>query len=281
MLERGVTMVLLHVFACHLVLVSCGARTSEFADTGSVDVSAGARDGAPTDHTSGDAATSSWMHDAPVCPVCGNGIVECDESCDDGNNETERCPYETDCVVCGSACRLWPGLPNYCGDGHVDPEHEACEPPVWDSSLGRFTGQPCTRDCQLPPFDDDDGDGMANEQDNCPLSYNPDQSDLDKDNTGDACDPAWGSCPAGYEDKGGLEGACVFVARTSFSACPSCWEDPGTDGDGVGVGDNCPLDYNPAQSSSYGAAGDVCSHVVRCTGPCRWICEDRFGSLCR
>jgi hypothetical protein len=32
--------------------------------------------------------------------------------------------------------------------------------------------------------------------DNCPTIYNPDQSDLDRDATGDACDP----CPWDHED---------------------------------------------------------------------------------
>jgi len=38
---------------------------------------------------------------------------------------------------------------------------------------------------------DNDGDGIANDQDNCPDDYNPDQSDIDGDGIGDVCDP----CP--------------------------------------------------------------------------------------
>ncbi|OGI12944.1 MAG: hypothetical protein A3I68_07315 [Candidatus Melainabacteria bacterium RIFCSPLOWO2_02_FULL_35_15] len=35
---------------------------------------------------------------------------------------------------------------------------------------------------------DPDGDGIVGKKDNCPLTKNPDQSDSDKNNTGDACD---------------------------------------------------------------------------------------------
>jgi len=38
-------------------------------------------------------------------------------------------------------------------------------------------------------FTDSDGDGIADENDNCPCDYNPDQADADLDGLGDACDP--------------------------------------------------------------------------------------------
>ena len=43
---------------------------------------------------------------------------------------------------------------------------------------------------QIPP-PDDDGDGFANDADNCPMTFNPLQEDVDDDATGDACD----NCP--------------------------------------------------------------------------------------
>jgi streptogramin lyase len=38
-------------------------------------------------------------------------------------------------------------------------------------------------------YDDVDRDGVIDERDNCPGVYNPDQSDMDRDGVGDACDP--------------------------------------------------------------------------------------------
>jgi hypothetical protein len=39
-----------------------------------------------------------------------------------------------------------------------------------------------------PPIPDSDGDGYANNVDNCEDTYNPDQADSDGDGIGDACD---------------------------------------------------------------------------------------------
>jgi|GEM_PF-2550671 len=70
---------------------------------------------------------------------------------------------------------------------------------------------------------DNDLDGIAEEDDNCPEDYNPDQVDTDSDGLGDVCD----------DDD---------------------------DGDDIyDWMDNCPLTYNPTQSDSLGnGVGDAC-----------------------
>src|SRR3989344_9209259 len=50
--------------------------------------------------------------------VCGNGIPESGEQCDDGNIVTETCAYGvTSCTVCTSTCYNVPGITSYSGDG--------------------------------------------------------------------------------------------------------------------------------------------------------------------
>ena len=45
---------------------------------------------------------------------------------------------------------------------------------------------------------DDDSDGVGNDNDNCPLAANSDQSDVDGDTVGDACDTAIATTYAGF-----------------------------------------------------------------------------------
>lgn len=65
--------------------------------------------------------------------------------------------------------------------------------------------QPDTTNCTLPKETDQDADGIDNEQDNCPTTYNVDQKDSDNDGIGDACD----SCPKA--NPGGS--ACPFAIK--------------------------------------------------------------------
>lgn len=106
---------------------------------------------------------------------------------------------------------------------------------------------------------DGDGDGVADAEDNCPLHANPDQSDLDADGQGDACD-------ADDDGDGVNDGA---------DNCPSVPNADQLDNDGDGLGDvcdadddndgvpdpldNCPFAANPGQSDQDGdGRGDAC-----------------------
>ena len=74
---------------------------------------------------------------------------------------------------------------------------------------------------------DTDGDGIANDQDNCPDTPNPDQADADDDGTGDACNS----------------------------------DDPDEDGI-LSAEDNCPNTYNPQQEDADAdGTGDVCEEA--------------------
>jgi len=85
----------------------------------------------------------------------------------------------------------------------------------------------------VPCVPDSDGDGVPDQQDNCPNTPNATQADADSDGVGDLCD----SCPF---DPDPLQGDI--------------------DGDGVGDAcDNCPNHSNPGQEDADGDEyGDAC-----------------------
>ncbi len=135
---------------------------------------------------------------------------------------------------------------------------------------------------------DGDGDGIGDNGDNCPVDANANQSDVDDDGIGDACDDVNGNdtdgdgvpnnddnCPAiantdqNDTDSDGQGNVCdldddndgIPDATDAFPLDAN--ESSDGDGDGVGDnGDNCPVDANPSQSDVDGdGIGDACDDV--------------------
>jgi len=179
-------------------------------------------------------------------PVCGNGVVEGDEACDDGNDiDTDGCT--TDCVVAGgpicATCttddecggpddrclELEEGL--FCGrDCRVDgcPEGYMCRPVSEGGLIVARQCRPFGRPCET--CDDADGDTVCDEDDVC--AGGDDTVDSDGDGTPDACDEAPEVCTGGVDED--LDGAidCADPDCEGDAACASAERcDNGVDDD--------------------------------------------------
>ena len=135
-----------------------------------------------------------------------------------------------------------------------------------------------------PQAPDQDEDGIIDSDDNCPTVFNPDQTDTDDDDVGDACDDDDGDGIPFSED--------------------NCPDDPNSnqadvDSDAVGdTCDNCPDDSNGAQQDfDQDEVGDACDPDVDgdgiledgddsgstednpCTGGNTVGCDDNCGAM--
>jgi hypothetical protein len=167
------------------------------------------------------------------------------------NSRFEHCEYgcDNERKVCSPAPELMPGpIPvereegaGLCSDGIDNNQNELTD--CDDPNCSDFDF--CQEDDDQVESPDHDGDGVADNMDNCLFVPNPDQVDRDGDSQGDACD----LCPevSGYQsdnDSDGIGNAC----------------DPDDDNDGVmDLDDNCPNLSNPNQENADADTfGDVC-----------------------
>jgi hypothetical protein len=120
---------------------------------------------------------------------------------------------------------------------------------------------------------DADGDGVADNVDNCPNNSNANQADTDSDGLGDVCD----ACPNDAANDVDGDGVCGDMDNCPVNGnanqsdtdsdglgdvCDACPNDTANDADNDGVCgniDNCPTDGNANQSDTDSdGLGDVC-----------------------
>jgi Concanavalin A-like lectin/glucanases superfamily/Thrombospondin type 3 repeat len=82
---------------------------------------------------------------------------------------------------------------------------------------------------------DDDNDGVNDEDDNCPQTYNPDQEDFDEDGLGDLCDPD--------DDNDGVE--------DDIDECPETVLGTVVNADGCSIEDLCPCENDWKNHGAY------------------------------
>lgn len=103
------------------------------------------------------------------CLLCVASLLGC--SFDSSRLDTRRCQTGTHCPVGTTCCNGWCVRPSACAEAGPDLGLDAMVP-------------------DLNLLVDRDGDGVANDKDNCPDTPNPKQQDADNDGIGDVCDCA-------------------------------------------------------------------------------------------
>src|ERR1041384_5039512 len=173
------------------------------------------------------------------CDICGNGVLEYGEACDDGNNEAGD--------GCSPACAI-----ESCGNGELDPG-EQCD----DGNL--VPGDGCNSQCQI----EECGDGIVEGDEQC------DDGNLD---FGDGCTP-WCTlegCGDGNLDLASEE--CDDGNRDPGDGCDSqCrieTEHVGSCGDGVvDPGEQCDDGNDDDGDGCVGCVAQVeCSAATACGG---------------
>ncbi len=196
---------------------------------------------------------------------CGDGIVDSGESCDDANNVNEdgcltACDGAEDCCV-----------ENTCGDGYVNPTPHTDGDPTEVCDDGINNGQPCRADCRQDLRDC--GDGILDPGEEC------DNAGSNSDSVADACRTQCkvAGCGDDILDTGEVCDDGAANSDTQADACRTTCS-PATCGDAVmDTSESCDgTDFGSADCTDLGfvnAAGYLCSAGCAvdssgCTGVC-------------
>jgi len=147
----------------------------------------------------------------------------------------------------------------------VTPLTESAQGPTGQDEVSISSEDICLS-CPTPQ--DQDGDGVEDNQDNCPLLINPDQSDVDGDNLGDPCDLCWLDGDGTYQVATALTNYGLHIQNLSLNGQGPQLAHLATNAslniqfDYSIIGANC--DYCPGCTTQY-ALGFSPAHV--CVGP--------------
>lgn len=147
---------------------------------------------------------------------------------------------------------------------------------IYVCGISRFDGIKVLKFSQK---EDEDGDGIPNDTDNCPFISNPAQADSDHDGVGDTCD----NCPLVPNNLQIDSDGDTFGDSCDY--CPDRYDtlNIDTDGDGIGdVCDNCVINPNPSQrDDDKDGVGYSCDNCHDNYNPRQLNSDnDDFGNAC-